>query len=58
MDDWKINEAGDVELKLDDKHTLLIHRADEGVVLDVWTEGAEECVWSNYFFDSEMLPEE
>lgn len=55
---WYVNEAGDVELRLDDKHTLIIKRTDEGIVLDTWRDGGTESVWSTYFFDSEMLDEE
>lgn len=43
---------------LDDKHELIVHKTDEGIVLDVWPDGGAESVWSTYFFDNEMLPEE
>lgn len=53
---FKINDAGDVELVLDDEHTLIIHRADEGVVMDVWKKGEEDgSTWSTYFFADEMM---
>jgi hypothetical protein len=53
---FRINEAGDVELDLDEQHTLIIHRADEGVVLDVWRKEEEDgATWSTYFFADEMM---
>jgi len=55
---FKINKAGAAELRLDEKHTLIVHKTDEGVVLDVWEDGGREAVWSTYHFTSEMLPEE
>jgi len=55
---FKINEAGDAELRIDDDHVLIIHAADEGLVVDVWLDGGEASVWSTYYFYSEMLPEE
>lgn len=55
---FRINNAGDVELCLDDNHTLVIHKADEGIVLDVWNNQDDASVWSTYHFTSEMLPEE
>ena len=56
---FKINAAGDVELVLDEQHTLIIHRADEGVVMDVWRNGVEDgATWSSYFFANEMMETE
>lgn len=56
---FKINDAGDVELVLDEQHTLIIHRADEGVVMDVWRNGVEDgATWSSYFFADEMMETE
>lgn len=53
---FKINEAGDVELPLSDEHCLIIHRADEGLVMDVWFKGEDDgSIWSTYFFADEMM---
>ena len=54
---FTVNQAGDVEYRLDSDHVLLIHAADEGVVLDVWKNGVDEAVWSTYHFFSEMIDE-
>jgi len=56
---FEINEVGDVELKIDDNHTLLITAADEGVALDVWPKGDDNdgpC-WSTWTLYDEMLPD-
>jgi hypothetical protein len=56
---FEINDDGDVTLRLDGKHTLIIHAADEGVVLDVWPDDdSDGSIWSTYHFYNEMLPEE
>lgn len=48
-----------VEIILNKSHMLLIHRTDEGIVLDVWRDtNDEEPVFSTYFFDDELMPEE
>jgi len=58
-DGFVVNKAGDVELKMDKKHTLIIHRSDEGIVLDVWADPeGDGPVFSTYFFDIELIPEE
>jgi hypothetical protein len=54
---FTINQTGDVECRLDRDHTLIIHRSDEGIVLDVWRQGEREAVWGRYFFDGEMIDE-
>ena len=43
--------------RLDETHELIIHKTDEGVVLDVWPAGGSETVWSTWHLDTEMLPE-
>lgn len=43
--------------RLDAKHELIVHKTDEGIVLDVFPDGGAESAWTNYFFDSEMLPD-
>lgn len=58
MKKFRINEASDAELRLDDDHVLIIHAADEGIVLDVWPDGGDESVWSMWELYNEMLPEE
>jgi hypothetical protein len=42
--------------RLDEHHELIVHKTDEGIVLDVWPDGGAESAWSTYYFDSEMLP--
>ena len=53
MKKFIINKAGDVELRLDKDHVLIIYAADEGIALDVWEDGGEESEWS--FISSEMI---
>lgn len=49
-------ESGNVEMWLDEEHCLIIHRADEGIVMDVWKQGEEDgAIWSTYFFADEMM---
>jgi protein required for attachment to host cells len=47
MKKFRINESGDAELRLDDKHTLIVHAADEGIVLDVWEDGEGQSLKKN-----------
>lgn len=56
MKKFRINEFGDAELRLDDKHTLIVHAADEGIALDVWEDGEGQSVWSLWELYNEMLP--
>lgn len=44
-------------VRLDEKHELIVHKTDEGIVLDVWKDGGAESLWSAWFTDSEMLPD-
>lgn len=53
-----VNKAGDVELRLDAKHVLIINAADEGVVLDAWEDGGKESLWSTYHYYIEMLEDD
>jgi len=52
-----INDAGDVELGLDQDHVLLINAGDEGICLDVWKGGGEEPCWCYHTMYNDMIPE-
>jgi len=47
-------------VRLDEQHELIVHKSDEGVVLDVWKDGGDQDgpVWSTYHFDNEMIPDD
>jgi hypothetical protein len=56
---FSINKAGDVELRLDDKHTLIIHAADEGISMDTWEDGGDMDgpVFSEWRMYNELHPD-
>ena len=58
MKKFTINKTGDVELRLDDNHVLIIHAAVDGIVLDVWPDHKDESIWSMWETYNEMLPDE
>ena len=47
-----------VYVRLSEKTTLCIHKADEGIVLDAWTEESKEAIWSTYHLDNTMTMNE
>lgn len=46
--------------RLDKEHELIVHRSDEGIVLDVWKDGGDQDgpVWTTYFYDDELMPDD
>lgn len=47
-------------VRLSPNHELIVHKSDEGIVLDVWKDGEDQDgpVWSTYHFDNEMMPDD
>lgn len=46
--------------RLSKEHELIVHRSDEGIVLDVWKDGKDQDgpVFTTYFFDDDLMPDE
>jgi hypothetical protein len=47
-------------VRLSPQHELIVHKSDEGIVLDVWKDGKDQDgpVWTTYFFDDELVPDD